>query len=103
MDGGVESGDDLARLEVPEVDEVLGVQALEEQRPAVRVGPQQPDRAVPTDALQPQRLVLGLVVGEAQLEHRRSLGGPHRQHQRAVARRGGAVRGQVPLLDELAH
>ena len=72
MDPRVEPRDDLARLEVPHLGQVAPVEPLEQQGAPVRVGAQQPDRAVAVPVLQHQRLVHGLVVAvEADLEHRR--------------------------------
>ena len=66
MEPGVETGHDLARLDVPEPGQVLAVQPLEQHRPAVRVGAEQLDRAAAVPVLQREVLVLGLdIAGEA--------------------------------------
>ena len=78
------------------------MQPLEQQGPAPRVGPQQPDDAVAVPVLQGERLVLGLVVAvEAHLEHGRlAVGGADRRHQRAEAvPEVVAVAGQLPLVE----
>ena len=79
------------------------MQPLQQQRPAVRVGAQQPHRAVAAPPLQPERLVLALVVGEGELQHRGLLAAAHRHHQRAVAMGRLAVDDQPPLLGHLAE
>ena len=83
--------------------EVLGVQALEQQRPTARVGAEQPDRAGAAPALHAERLVLALVVREGQLEHRRLSVPTHRDHERAEAVLRLSVDDEPPFLRELVQ
>ena len=98
----VEAGHDLAGLDVPEVGEVLPVQPLEQQRVAARVGPQQRHRTVAVPVLEGQVLVLGLVVGEADLQHRGPAGhGADGDDQGAEPVRRLTVEGQLPVARDL--
>ena len=72
MQERVETGHDLAGLEVPQLQQPLLVEPLEQHRRAVRIGTQHPDGAATTPVLQGEVLVLALLVREAHLQRRRS-------------------------------
>ena len=93
MQAGVEVADDLAGLDVPALAEVLGVQPFEQQRPPVRVGPEQADGAVPLPVLEREVLVLG---GAEPEDRRTAARRPHRDDARRLA-----VRRELPLLEDL--
>ena len=78
------------------------VEAFEQQRAAVRVGAEELHGAAPAPPLEREVLVLGLVVDEADLEHRGAPGcRADRQDQRAVPVLRRPVERQRPLVDEL--
>ena len=79
VDPRVEPGHDLAGLEVADRGQVARVQTLQQQRPAVRVGPQQQDGAVAVPVLEREVLevrLVGVDVG-VQLQHRALAVGGH--------------------------
>ncbi len=97
----VQAGHDLARLEVPELGQPLGLEPFEQHRPAVRVGAQQPDRAAALPVLQREVLVLGLLVGEGDLEDGRpARRRTDRDDEGHEAVHHPAVGAQLPLLEE---
>ena len=97
----VETGDDLARLDVPEVVEPLRVQPLEQHRRTARVGAQQLHCTSSAPVLQREVLVLRLLVGKAHLQHGRSSARRTDRHDQGdEAVHHPAVRAQLPLLEE---
>ncbi len=78
------------------------MEPLQQHRATAGVCAQQLHRSPPAPVLECQRLVLGLVVGKGDLEHRRSPCGANRKDDRAVAVEQRAVRRQRPLVEQLA-
>ena len=80
------------------------MQPLEQHRRPSRVGPQEPYGAAPVPVPQREVLVLRLVLREGDLQDGGdAVGSAHRQHERAEAVHRRAVRGELPLVEQLAH